>query len=147
MPDQPPAHRPARAMGAATVFMVALAGGAVWCLLSLYVRARMPWFAFVIALFVAWALRSHGVGGRAGAALGTLSVLLATVYAACLQAVAEIASRVGMPMGEAFARMDPWLALDVARWNADGWSIATALLAALLAAILAWRGSRRADSP
>jgi hypothetical protein len=134
-------------MGAATAFMVALAGGAVWCLVSLYVQARMPWFAFVIALFVAWALRSHGTGGPAGATLAALSVLLATAYAACLQAVAQIASRVGMPMGEAFARMDPWLALDVARWNANAWSVTMALLAALLAGTLAWHGPRRRHPP
>ena len=50
-------NKRAHALGIATALMCALAGGAVWCLLSLYSRSDLAAFAFVVALLIAWALQ------------------------------------------------------------------------------------------
>jgi hypothetical protein len=124
-------------IGIATAAMCALAGGAVWCLLSLYLRSQLALFAFVVAAAVAWALRSHGYAGRfTGAALAIGCVLLASGYAWCLQAIARIASMLGVPMRAAMRQMGPDMVLDVVRAGLGGWSIAITLAAAIAAA--AW---------
>ena len=124
-------------IGIATAAMCALAGGAVWCLLSLYLRSQLALFAFAVAAAVAWALRAHGFAGRvAGAVLATGCVLLASGYAWCLQAIARIASMLGVPMRAAMQQMGPDMVLDVARAGLGGWSIAITLAAAIAAA--AW---------
>lgn len=125
------------AMGIATAAMCALAGGAVWCLLSLYLRSELALFAFVVAGAIAWALRSHGYAGRfTGALIALGCVLLASGYAWCLQAVARIASMLGLPMRAALRQMGLDMVFDVARAGLDGWKIAVTLAAALAAA--AW---------
>lgn len=126
-----------RAIGIATAAMCALAGGAVWCLLSLYTRSDLPLFAFAVAAPVAWALRSHGYAGRAtGALLAATCVLLASGYAWSLQAVAHIASMLGVPMRAALRQMGPEMVLDVTRAGLDTWGVAISLAAAIAAA--AW---------
>lgn len=137
--------RRARIIGIATALMCALAGGAVWCLLSLYSRSDLAAFAFVIAALVAWTLRSHGHAGRwSGALVGACCVLLAAVYAFYLQAVAGIASMLGLPMRAALHQMGPAMGLDVARANLDGWSIALVVAATVLAIWLVLRAGRGA---
>lgn len=136
-----------RIIGIATAAMCALAGGAVWCLLSLYLRDPLPLFAFAVAAPVAWALRSHGHAGRiSGAAIAVACVLLASGYAWCLQAVARIASMLGVPMRAALRQMGPDMMLDVARAGLDGWSIATSLAAAVAAAAWVSRPNRATAS-
>jgi len=109
-----------RPIGLATALMCALAGGAIWCLLALYSRGDLAWFAFVVTAFVVWTLRAHGYAGRwSGAAVAMTCVAIASVYSLYLQAVARMASMFGMPMRSAFMRMNPAMALDIARADLD----------------------------
>lgn len=143
MPDHLPAqrHRP-RAIGIATALMCALAGGAVWCLLSMYARNELPAFAFVVALLVVWALRTHGyAGGWFGAALACICVALASLYAFSLQAVAQIAALLGLPMRTAMQQMGPAMAFDIAWANLRGWNLITVAVAA--ASAVGWMLRRK----
>ncbi|WP_395683564.1 hypothetical protein [Dokdonella sp.] len=109
-----------RRIGIATAAMCALAGGAIWCLLALYSRGDLAWFAFVVAAVVVWTLRAHGYAGRwSGAVVAVTCVALASVYSLYLQAVARMASMFGMPMRTVLVRMDPSMALDLARTDLD----------------------------
>lgn len=132
-------NRP-RVVGVATALMCALAGGAVWCLVSLYSRTELAGFAFVVAACVAWALRSHGfAGSRFGALIAAACVLLAAVYATCLQAVAQIASLLGLSMRATLLQMEPSMAFDIARANLSGRNAAIIAAAIALAVILMLR--------
>lgn len=125
--------RPPNAIGIATALMCALAGGAVWCLLSIYSRSELPVFAFMVALLVVWALRTHGYAGRwFGAALALACVALASLYAFSLQAVAQIAALLGLPMRTAMQQMGPAMAVDIAWANLRGWNLV------IVAAAAAW---------
>lgn len=137
-----------RVIGIATAAMCALAGGAIWCLLSLYLRSPLALFAFAVAAAVAWALRSHGYAGRlAGAILAIGCVLLASGYAWALQAVARIASMLGVPMRAALRQMGPEMVLDVTRAGLGGWSVAITIAAAIAAAAWVLRPEHGARRP
>jgi hypothetical protein len=133
--------RRAHALGIATALMCALAGGAVWCLLSLYARRDLAAFAFVVALLIAWALRAHGFGGRwLGALLAAVCVAVGSLYAFCLQAVAQVASLLGLSMRATLWRMDPAMAFDIARANLSGENALIVAGAIVLAIALMLRG-------
>jgi hypothetical protein len=124
-----------RLFGVVLALMSALAGGAVWCLLSLYSRGDLAAFSFLIALAVAWQLRGNGYAGRwSGALLAAFCVALASAYAFYLQAVAQVAAMLGLPMRAALVQMEPGMALAIARANFGGWSAVLVILAVLLAA-------------
>lgn len=136
-------NRP-RAIGIATALMSALAGGAVWCLLSLYSRGELAGFAFVVAVVVAWALRAHGFAGSwLGGLLAAACVLLAAVYASCLQAVAQIASLLGLSMRATLIQMEPSMAIAIARANLSGWNAAIIAAAVALGIVLMLRTDAR----
>lgn len=137
--------RRSRLLGIATAVMCALAGGAVWCLLSLYSRSNLAAFAFAIALIVAWTLRAHGHAGRwPGALFAAGCVLLASAYAFYLQAVASVASMLGLPMRVTLQRMGVEMGLEVAHANLDGWSSLLVIAASALALWLVLRSGRKA---
>jgi hypothetical protein len=139
MPTTNSNARPRR-IGIATAAMGALAGGAVWCLLALYSRGDLAWFAFVVAAVVVWALRAHGYAGRwSGVAIAVGCVALACVYSLYLQAVARMASMFGMPMRTVLVRMDPSMALDLARTDLDTVGVVVLASAVLLAGVLMLR--------
>jgi hypothetical protein len=128
-----PPQRP-RAIGIATSLMCALAGGAIWCMLSLYSRNEIAAFAFVVALFVVWTLRAHGYAARwSGALIAAFCVVLASLYSFYLQAVAQIASLLGLPMRAALLQMEPGMALDIAWSNLRGWNLAIVVCAVAVA--------------
>ncbi|HEY0179578.1 MAG TPA: hypothetical protein VGC30_08085 [Dokdonella sp.] len=135
MPISDPAAARPRLLGLATALMFALAGGAVWCLLSLRMRGDLAGFAFVVALAVIWQLRVNGWAGRwSGAGLAAGCVALAAVYAFYLQAVAQVAAMLGLPMRAAFVQIGPAMALAIARANVTPASAAIVALAAVFAA-------------
>ena len=139
--------RRARIVGIATALMCALAGGAMWCLLSLYSRSNLAAIAFVIATIVAWTLRANGHAGRwPGALIAAGCVLLASAYAFYLQAVAGVASMLGLPMRATLQQMGFSMGVDVARANLDGWSSLLVIAASVLAIWLVLRNRRKADS-
>lgn len=126
-----------RITGIATALMCALAGGAVWCLLSLYSRSDLAVLAFAVAVPIAWALRTNGYAGRwSGAWIAAGCVLLASAYAFYLQAIARIAGMLGVPMHAAMRRMGPAMTLDVARSSLGWWDI---LFIAAAVAFVIWR--------
>lgn len=131
-PRTPRVKRPRpRAIGIATALMCALAGGAVWCLLSLYSDSSLAAFAFVVALFVAWVLRAHGYAGHwPGALLAACCVTIAALYSFYLQAVVRIAALLGIPIRAAMLKMDPAMALDIAWASMRGWNLAVVACAA-----------------
>ncbi|MBO9664914.1 hypothetical protein [Dokdonella sp.] len=129
-----------RVFGLVIALMCALAGGAVWCLLSLYTRGDLAAFAFVVAAVVVWQLRGNGYAGRWGGALAAaVCVALATAYAFYLQAVAQVAALLGLPMRAALVQIDPAMAVDIAAANLRGWSGVIVLLALAGAVLATWR--------
>ena len=139
----PPIPKRLHALGIATAVMCALAGGAVWCLLSLYMRSDLAVFAFVVTLLVTWALRAHGYGGAwGGALLAAACVVFGAVYAFYLQAVAQVASLLGLSMRSTFLQIDPAMALAIARANLTGMNGVTVAAAALLSVALMLRRYR-----
>lgn len=124
-----------RLFGLVVALMYALAGGALWCLLSLYTRGDLAAFAFVVALAVAWQLRGNGYAGRgSGALAAAFCVALAAAYSFYLQAVAQVAAMLGLPMRAALLQMEPGMALAIARANFSGWSAVVVILAVIFAA-------------
>lgn len=139
MPEQNPVSRP-RAIGIATALMCALAGGALWCLFSLYSRGDLAVFAFAVAVPVIWTLRRNGYAGRwSGALVAAACVALAALYSFYLQAVAQVAGMLGLPMREALLRMEPGMAIDIARANVGAGSAVLVAAAVLLAGALTRR--------
>ncbi|HVV98252.1 MAG TPA: hypothetical protein VHC92_14010 [Rhodanobacteraceae bacterium] len=132
-------------IGIATALMTALAGGAVWCLIALYARRDLIALALPIAGLIVWALRAHGYAGRwSGAAVAAICVALASAYSLYLQASAQVASVLGLPLREALLQIGPRMAFDIMRANLDAVGAATLLAAVLVGAIgTAWstRGS------
>lgn len=132
-----------RRIGIATALMCALAGGALWCLLSLRVAGDLAPFAFVVAGTVVWALRAHGYGGRrAGIVLAPLFVAAAAVYAFYLQAVARVAGMLGVSIRDAFMKMQGGFVLDIARANLGVTSMALVGMAIVAAAAAMWPRDR-----
>ena len=132
-------------IGVATAVMCALAGGAIWCLVALYARHDLIPLALPIAAVVVWALRSHGFAGRwSGAGIAVACVALACAYSLYLQAAAQVASLLGLPMRDALVQMEPGMAIDIAWRNLDvaGWAIiAVALIVAAAGMLFAVRSS------
>jgi hypothetical protein len=128
-------------IGVATALMCALAGGAIWCLLSIYSGNTLAAFAFVVALVVVWTLRMHGYALRwRGALLAAFCVALASWYAFYLQAVVRIAALLGIPIRAALVKMDPSMALDIAWASMRGWNLAIIACAAACALFgIMWR--------
>lgn len=123
--------------------MCALAGGALWCLLSLRVAGDLAPFAFVVAGTVVWALRAHGYGGRrAGIILAPLFVAIAAAYAFYLQAVARVAGMLGVSIREAFTKMQGGFALDIARAHLGFTSMAIVVVAIIVASLAMWPRGR-----
>ena len=138
------ASAPPRRFGIAIALMCALAGGAIWCLLSLYSRGDLAAFAFVVALCIVWQLRGNGYGGRwSGALIAAFCVALAAAYSFYLQAVAQVASMLGLPMRTALVQIDPAMAIDIARANLRGGSGVLVLAAVAAAAGAMLMSSRR----
>lgn len=129
-----------RPIGLATALMCALAGGALWCLFGLYARSDLAWFAFVVAAFVVWTLRAHGYAGRwLGALAAVTCTVLASTYALYLQAVARMASMFDLPMRTVFSRMEPAMAIDIARRDLDLAGGIVLALAIVLSGVLVLR--------
>jgi hypothetical protein len=134
VPAHPSRAPRARWIGIATALMSALAGGAVWCLLALYARRDLIVLALPVALFVVWPLRANGFAGRwVGALVAAACVVLACAYSLYLQAVAQVASMLGLPMRDALLQMDPGMAADIAWANLDFGGASIMLVAVLIA--------------
>lgn len=133
-----------RAIGVATAIMCALAGGAVWCVLALYLRLDSGMFLLLIAAVLAWVLRSHGFAHSAvGVAVAVACTLVAFAYSAYLLAAAKVASFLGLPLRSTLIAIGPDMATAVARADFGIWQAATLMLACVLSAWLVWRPVNR----
>jgi len=71
-----------------------------------------------------------------------LSVALAALYAFYLQAIAQVASLLGLSMRSVLGQMGAGMALDIARANAQGWNLLVIGSAAVAAgAAMLWKRS------
>ena len=133
--SDPAPQRRARWIGIATALMCALAGGAVWCLIALYARRDLMALSLPVAAAIAWSLRAHGFAQRgSGALIAVVCVVLACAYSLYLQATAQVASLLGLPLRIALWQMEPRMAIDIAWANLDGAGIAIFAIACGLAA-------------
>jgi hypothetical protein len=125
-PPRDSRSRRAHWVGVATALMSALAGGALWCLVALYARHDLLALSLPIAGVIVWALRANGFAGRwSGAVLAAACVALACAYSLYLQATAQVASLLGLPLRAALTQMEPGMAIDIA-WagvDAAGWIV------------------------
>ncbi|MEO9078327.1 MAG: hypothetical protein ABI268_03345 [Rhodanobacter sp.] len=118
--------------------MLGLAAGAVWMVISLYMRHPMPWLALPIGILLAWAIRGSvrhaGIGAMLLAAGATA---LAAIYVNMLVAGVRIAGNMGMGLIEALRSAGIemlWQLASMAATPADViWTVLAMLLAAWFA--------------
>lgn len=120
--------------------MLGLAAGAVWMVISLYLRHGMPWLALPIGAVLAWAIR-HGVcaPGRGSALLTIMATALAVVYVNMLIAAVRIAGNMGLGLIEALRTAGAGMLWQLAHMALTPTDFISALLGMLLGAWLAWR--------
>lgn len=129
-----------RVIGIVTALMIALAGGAVWCLLQLYLRFDLILLAILIGVLIAWVLRVHGFAHSAsGALIAALCTAVTCLYAGYLLAAAKVASFLGLPMRSTLIAIGPDMAAAVTWADLSAFHIGTVLLAVLLSAWRVWR--------
>jgi hypothetical protein len=127
-------------LGFATALMSALAGGAVWSVLTQRTGYEFAWFALVCAAVIAWALRANGfTGTRLGAFLAALFTALACIYAQCLLAIGDVAQALGFSLRDTIFRIGADFALAVVRGRISPWQTAFYVIAMMLAAWLVGR--------
>lgn len=129
----------------ATVLMGGLAGGALWCLLSLATDHDTTFLIVPLAILLAIFLRWQGYAGRSGAIGTVLATVLTFAYAQYLFAAVRIAQMLGFPLRSTLFKMDFALAWQVFRAHLRVWDIGLLVLACAVAAWLTMRkiGSRR----
>jgi hypothetical protein len=138
--DPTPSQGGNLAIAIATALMCALAAGAVWCVLQLYLRLDLIGIAIVIGAFIAWVLRRQGFGRRlSGALIAAFSTLLACLYAGYLLAAAKVASFLGVPMRNTLTTMGLDMAGAIAWADLTVFHLGTLVLAVVLSAWLVWR--------
>ena len=98
-----------------------------------------------IAGAIVWALRANGfTGSMSGALVGAACVLLSCAYSLYLQAAAQVAALLGLPMRAALTQIDPRMAIDIAWANLDVAGLAIVALAVVVAiAGVVWATPRR----
>ena len=129
-----------RFIGIATALMCALAAGAVWSVLQIYLRLELVVLALPSAALIAWALRNHGFARTPGGALlAALITAIACAYASYLLAAARVASFLGIPMRATLTTIGAEMAAAVAWANMTVFHVGTLMLAVALSAWLVWR--------
>ena len=129
-----------RVIGVATALMCAMAAGAVWCVLQLYLRFDLIALAFLVGTLIAWVLRRQGFGRTlGGAVLAAFSTAFAFVYAGYLLAAARVASFLDLPMRSTLINIGPDMAGAVAWGGLTAFHMGTLALAIALSAWLVWR--------
>jgi hypothetical protein len=146
-PPRDSRSRRTHGIGVAIALMSALAGGAIWCLVALYARHDLVAFSLPIAGVIVWALRANGFAGRwTGALVAAACVALACAYSLYLQATAQVASLLGLPLRAALTQMEPGMAIDIAWAGLDAVGLVVIGVAILVAIIgTLWTPMRRAS--
>ncbi len=120
--------------------MLGLAAGAVWMVVSLYLRHPLPWLALPIGAVLAWTIRSSV--RRAGPIAMLLAIgatALAAVYVNILIAGVQIAGNMGLGLIDALRTAGLGMLWQLARMGATPADIVWAMLGMLLAGWLARR--------
>jgi vitamin B12 transport system permease protein len=124
--------------------MLGLAAGAVWMVVTLYLRHPLPWLALPIGALLAWAIRSLVRSPGAGAAvLAGCATALASIYVNMLIAGVLIAGNMGLGLIDAMRTAGTGMLWQLARMALSPADIGWIVLALLLAGWLAWRTPRR----
>jgi hypothetical protein len=132
-----------RWVGAATALMSALAAGAVWSVLVLRTGNDLTFFAFIIAVGIAWLLRANGYAGTGlGVTLAVICTALACVYAQCLLAVGDVAQAMGFSLRDTIVRIGADFVLAVVKGRISPWQSGSYAVAMVLSGWLVWRRSR-----
>jgi hypothetical protein len=143
-PPRDSRSRRAYGFGVATALMSALAGGALWCLIALYSRHDLIALSLPIAGVIVWALRANGFAGTlAGALVAGACVALACAYSLYLQATAQVASLLGLPLRAALTQIEPRMAIDIAWKSLDTAGFVVIGIAIVVAIVgMLWRRAR-----
>ncbi|GAB3027260.1 MULTISPECIES: hypothetical protein [Oleiagrimonas] len=126
--------------------MIALAAGALWLLLNLFMPSwhTAVWLALPMGLLIGHVMRHWVIDEPLPAAvLAALATLLACAYMRFLFAAADLAGTFGMSFMQALRRAGSGMLAHLAWASLSAGAIAIYIFAALLAAVLAWRGRRR----
>lgn len=125
--------------------MLGLAAGAVWMVISLYMRHPLPWLALPIGALLAWAIRGSvrhaGIGAMLMAAGATA---LSAIYVNMLVAGVRIAGNMGMGLIEALRTAGIGMLWRLAGMAATPADVIWTLLAMLLAG---WLARKRLPQP
>jgi hypothetical protein len=124
--------------------MLGLAAGAVWMVVTLYLRHPLPWLALPVGALLAWAIRSLVRSPGVGAAvLAACATALAAIYVNMLIAGVLIAGNMGLGLIDAMRTAGAGMLWQLARLAWAPADIGWTALAVLLAAWLAWRAPRK----
>jgi EamA domain-containing membrane protein RarD len=136
MPAEPARRPRLNIYGLVVALMAALAGAAVWALISLWHDSELSFLALPLGAGIGLLVRRH-TPGRAvfGAVAATLFVLAACIYALALIASARVAMLLGMNLPDTLGRIGAELALSVA-WARLDWLDFACLGGALVLAAL-----------
>ncbi len=124
--------------------MLGLAAGAVWMVVTLYLRHPLPWLALPFGALLAWTIRSlvrpAGIGA---AALAAFATSLAAIYVNMLIAGVLIAGNMGLGLIDALRTAGAGMLWQLTRMALSPADMGWTMLAVLLAAWLAWRAPRK----
>ncbi|WP_426700440.1 hypothetical protein ACPPVV_13700 [Rhodanobacter sp. Col0626] len=125
--------------------MLGLAAGAVWMVITLYLRHPLPWLALPIGASLGWTIRNTvRPAGTGAAVLAACATLLAAIYVNMLIAAVLIAGNMGMGLVDAMRTAGTGMLWQLTRLALSPADIGWTVLAMLLAAWLAWRKPRKA---
>jgi len=115
--------------------LAGLAGGALWCLLSLGLQRGEGALIVPLGAIVGFYFRWLGIRGLRGMVCASVSILIAFVYAQYLFAAVRIAQMLGFSLRSTLFQMDAALGWQVARANLGVWDLVFLVTAFLLAAL------------
>jgi vitamin B12 transport system permease protein len=124
--------------------MLGLAAGAVWMVMSLYMRQPLPWLAVPIGALLALTIRSTVRRAGTGAMLLSAgATALAAIYVNMLIAGVQIAGNMGLGLIEALRTAGFAMLWQLARMALGPADLVWGILAIALAGWLASRAPRR----
>ena len=127
--------------------MLGLAAGAVWMVVSLYVRHPLPWLALPIGALLAWAITSVACARRAPAprCWRRWPPRWPAIYVNMLIAAVQIAGSMGLGLLDALRTAGAGMLWQLARLRTRPADIGWACWPWRWPAWLAWRTPRRAE--
>lgn len=137
-----PRTRAGTCTAVSATLLAGLAGGALWCLLSLGIVERGVAALIVpIAAAIGVYFRWLDIRGLRGTACAIASILIAFAYAQYLFAAVRIAQMLGFPLRSTLFQMDAALGWQVARANVGVWDLLLLVAAFAIAALIVRRAS------